>query len=63
MPGRLKPTGRMTEAILIALCVAIFGALFWIATGGQGDSPAIADTPHVSPEPDQTRAARNPSQP
>lgn len=33
MPGRPKRTGRMTEAVLIALCLAIFGILYWIATG------------------------------
>jgi len=34
MPGRRpKRSGRIFESVLIALCLAIFGVLFWIAVG------------------------------
>jgi len=34
MPGkRRKRTGWVMESVLIALCLAVFGVLYWIAAG------------------------------
>lgn len=34
MPGkRGKRTGWILESVLIALCLALFGVLYWIAAG------------------------------